>query len=123
MEQVRAAARDAAEKSSLRTVAPEIGVGHSTLHNFLNGANPHPRVRRILYTWFVQGKGGSDSHCLDTLMRELPVDVRDRLRPALARMLVSGYVESALVVPGWLLEATEGACAAILAPEDEGGWA
>ena len=120
VQQIRSAAREAVELSSLRTVAPAIGIGHSTLHNFLCGANPNPRVRRILYDWFVHGRGGAETQCLDTLTRELPVDVRNRLRPALAQLLVSGYVESSLGVPAWLLAATEGASVTIPAPDDGG---
>ena len=120
VQQIRSAAREAVELSSLRTVAPAIGIGHSTLHNFLCGANPNPRVRRILYDWFVHGWGGAESQCLDTLTRELAADVRNRLRPALAQLLASGYVESSLGVPAWLLAATEGASVTIPAPDDGG---
>jgi hypothetical protein len=35
----------------IRQLAPQIGVGHSTLHNFLIGATPHPRVWRLLRTY------------------------------------------------------------------------
>jgi hypothetical protein len=40
IEQVRAHAAQRVNKSSLRVLAPEIGLGHSTLHNFLDGAAP-----------------------------------------------------------------------------------
>lgn len=108
VQQVRNAAREAAESSSLRIVAREIGIGHSTLHNFLNGAEPHPRVRRILRDWYVERAGGGESQlrpCLDRLTQDLSDHVAKRLRPALAHMLVSGYVESGLDVPAWLDEA------------------
>lgn len=110
MQPVRSAAREAAESSSLRILAPEIGIGHSTLHNFLNGAEPHPRVRRKLHDWYAQRGDGGESRfrsCLDRLTQDLPVDVGFRLRPALARVLASGYAESGLELPPWILVATE----------------
>jgi hypothetical protein len=111
MQQVRRAARERAEESSLRTAAPEIGIGHSTLHNFLNGANPHPRIRRILHNWYVERLGGKESElrsCLDRLLAEFPDDVANGLRPAMTRLLADGYIESGIEVPAWVVAPSGG---------------
>ena len=80
---VRDLAREHTERSSLRQFAPEIGLGHSTLHNFLNGAAPHPRVRRLLGLWYLRVTGGEDPE--------------EELRPYVAAMdvLLAGVHESA----------------------------
>jgi transcriptional regulator with XRE-family HTH domain len=52
IEVVRAYARERSERTSLREVAGEIGVGASTLHNFLRGSTPHPRIRLKLAAWY-----------------------------------------------------------------------
>lgn len=103
--EIREAVRDALELSSLRILAVEIGVGHSTLHNFASGASPHPRVRRTLYDWFVaRNAAPSPIHPsrLDALTEGLPDHVRRRLRPLLATVLKGGYVDGGVNVPAWL---------------------
>lgn len=105
VEDIREAVRDALEQSSLRTLAPEIGIGHSTLHNFASGATPHPRVRRLLFNWHVRHKATPRSitpEQLDAITASLPQHVRSRLRPRIAEILVSGYVEGGVETPSWL---------------------
>lgn len=53
IETVRELARGRSEQRSLRYVAEQIGVGLSTLHNFLRGSMPHPRIRYKLAEWYV----------------------------------------------------------------------
>lgn len=50
-------ARDRSELQSLRAVAPTIPLTHTTLHNFLKGAAPHPRVRRLITLWYLREHG------------------------------------------------------------------
>jgi hypothetical protein len=57
---VRDLAREHAERSSLCLLAPEIGLGHTTLHNFFSGAAPHPRVRRLLGLWYLRVTGSPE---------------------------------------------------------------
>jgi hypothetical protein len=56
---VREVAGEHAEQSTLRGLAPDIGIGHTTLHNFLSGANPHPRVWRALREWYAREQARS----------------------------------------------------------------
>jgi hypothetical protein len=101
MADVREYARERAELSSLRKVAPEIGLGHSTLHNFLKGANPHPRVWRALRTWYAEAStrdaGDGEPPKVDPLRGE-----RERLRTLGPRALSSAELVALLLtgLPG-----------------------
>lgn len=55
--EVRDFAREQVELSSLRSVAPKIGIGHTTLDRFLKGSKPHPRIWRALRTWYEREIG------------------------------------------------------------------
>lgn len=108
---VRDLAREHAERSSLRLLAPEIGVGHSTLHNFLGGAAPHPRVRRLLGLWYLRVTGGSPEEfklrpyvaALDLLLEDVHESARARARLTLLEC-VSDHVYGASggESPDWL---------------------
>lgn len=112
IEAVRELARDHAERSSLRHLAPEIGLGHSTLHNFLNGAAPHPRVRRLLGTWYLRVTGGTAEEegdpvqpyasALKILLGGLPADSRERAAGEVLDVVERGYESAGRNRPGWL---------------------
>jgi hypothetical protein len=70
IEAVRSYANNVVNLASLRAVATTIPLSHSTLHNFLDGADPHPRVRRILFAWYKRqhGEGAEVRATLDTLV-------------------------------------------------------
>lgn len=53
VEVVRAYAQDRAERTTLRGVAAEVDINPSTLHNFLRGSSPHPRIRLKLAAWYA----------------------------------------------------------------------
>lgn len=107
VEAMRELARDRVEQSSLRHLAPEIGLGHSTLHNFLNGAAPHPRVRRLLGLWYLRETGAADGEAslrpyasaLEVLLGGVPGGVRGRATAELLEVLERGYGSAR---PGWL---------------------
>lgn len=108
IEDVRELARDRAEQSSLRHLAPEIGVGHSTLHNFLNGAAPHPRVRRLLALWYLRETGAAGDEqetltpytsALEVLLGGVPAAARNRATGELLDVLDRGY---GTAKPSWL---------------------
>jgi hypothetical protein len=108
IDDVRELARDRAEQSSLRHLAPEIGLGHSTLHNFLNGAAPHPRVRRLLGMWYLRetGAAGGEEESLrpyaaavEVLLGGVPASARGRATADLLEVLDRGYGSKK---PSWL---------------------
>lgn len=108
---VRDLAREHAERSSLRQLAPEIGLGHSTLHNFLSGAAPHPRVRRLLGLWYLRVTGGNPEElrlrpyvsAMDVLLADVHESARARARISLLEC-VSDHVYGASggESPDWL---------------------
>jgi hypothetical protein len=110
IDEVRELARDHAERTSLRQLAPEIGLGHSTLHNFLSGAAPHPRVRRLLGLWYLRVTGGSAEDfslrpyaaALDVLLAEVPAESRGRAAGEVLDVLERGYAASGAGIPPWL---------------------
>ena len=110
IEAVRELARDHAERSSLRLLAPEIGLGHSTLHNFLAGAAPHPRVRRLLGLWYLRVTGGGEdgealrayTSALDVLLAGVPAELRGRAAGEVLDVLERGYTESGTGAPPWV---------------------
>jgi DNA repair protein RadC len=79
---VREFARERAQRSSLRILASEIGIGHTTLNNFLDGAKPHPRIWRALREWYER------ENARGAVERE-PVTT-DQLRRARERMRTLG---------------------------------
>lgn len=115
---VRAYAAECANRTSLRKLAGEIGIGHSTLANYLDGAVPHPRIRGIIGAWYVRvtGDEGDPSIPLDTrtgaamragleaVVRAFPAEDRPRVRRRAACVLVRECEASGLKVPGWLAE-------------------
>jgi hypothetical protein len=111
LEAMRELARDHAERTSLRHLAPEIGLGHSTLHNFLNGATPHPRVRRLLGLWYLRmtsGEGGAAesveayASALEILLGDLPASSRERAADEVLDVVERGYQTAGRTRPGWL---------------------
>lgn len=81
LEILRERARKACERRSIRAVAAEMGLGRTTLHNFVNeGTNPHPRVRRLVALWFVAQPGDTEAEAdaCEILLGALPATVRRR---------------------------------------------
>jgi hypothetical protein len=110
IEAVRELARDRAEQSSLRHLAPEIGLGHSTLHNFLNGAAPHPRVRRLLGIWYLRQTGAAQADdetvrpyasALDILLAGVPAAAREHATRDVLDVLERGYAPTGKT-PDWI---------------------
>lgn len=109
IEPVREYARDRAEQTSIRHLAADVGLGHSTVHNFLNGAAPHPRVRRKLVEWYLARTGQAPEYAeetyaaaLEVLVRQLPAENREQARAGLVRALRDMHHELGLPVPPWL---------------------
>lgn len=108
---VRELARDHVERTSLRHLAPEMGLGHTTLHNFLNGAAPHPRVRRLLGEWYLRVTAGETqteastrayASALEILLGGLPVSSRGRAAGEVLDVVERGYEKAGKPRPRWL---------------------
>jgi hypothetical protein len=107
---VRDMARDRAERSSIRQVAGEMGMGSSTLHNFLRGTEPHPRVRRVLAEWYSReiSRGGAEYHdsaytsALQVLLAALPTDRRGTAAEEMLSALEQVHLRNGTPLPWWL---------------------
>jgi hypothetical protein len=110
LQTLREFARDRAELSSLREVAEEIGVGRTTLHNFVSAdTTPHPRIRRLLALWYLREKekeAASEEQtyaaAFEILVNSVPPELRDKLRASLATKLAELYTGQAADRPAWL---------------------
>lgn len=107
---VREMARDRSERSSIRQVAGEMGMGASTLHNFLRGAEPHPRVRRVLAEWYSRqvAREGAEYHdsaytsALQVLLAALPNDKRGTAADEVLGTIERLHLQSGTPLPWWL---------------------
>lgn len=108
--EVRRYASDLANRSSLRTVAATVRLGHSTFHNFLEGATPHPRVRAALGAWYMRemGDNGAARIALDALVEPFAPERRGRLRMELLSVLEQGFREAGRGAPPWLVRLRDG---------------
>lgn len=104
LETIRAYVAERANSTSLRNLAPVIGLGHSTLHNFLAGAEPFPPVRNKLSTWYLREQGGDYAvlAAMDTLVQRLPEHGQEGARARLRATLSQCFVEMGLAIPEWV---------------------
>lgn len=116
LEALRELALDRVEQSSIRVLAGEIGLGPSTLHNFLTGATPHPRVRRKLAEWFVGEVGAGRAYpdqayasALGILLSAVDPAVRDDAAADVLGLLERVHVQNGTVAPAWLQRLREAA--------------
>jgi uncharacterized Zn finger protein len=107
---MRELARDRAELTSVRQVADEIGLGRTTLHNFISADTmPHPRVRRLLALWYLREKEKESASeektyaaAFEILVNSVPPESRDEWRVALATKLAELHAAPGAELPAWL---------------------
>lgn len=97
LEALRVIVSDRVTRSSLRTVAAEVGVNHGSIHNFLNGTRPQRRVLRALDDWAARSDGSALESALSVLLAAFPEDEREaaaqRMRGVIAELHRSVGVE------------------------------
>src|SRR5688572_15684993 len=75
LERVREYARQRVEQSSLRHVAPQIGVATGALHKFIaKGVRPHTRTWTLYAAWYRTQKRAGRATLDDPAYRDVPVD-------------------------------------------------
>ena len=91
--------------ASLRAVGREMGVNHSTLHTFLHGREPGPRIRSLVCEWYYRemDDGRDAAAALGVLARfvsepEQQRALRDDLLGAVERAILSAGKD----VPRWI---------------------
>lgn len=109
LEVLRVFYRDAVEAESIRTVAAECDVGHSTLQKFVTGetTTPHPRIRRLLALHYLRSQGGAaDRHherdALDFVLPGLPGRMRDQAAAQIRDVVQRTYESAGLPPPEWV---------------------
>lgn len=110
---LREFARDRAEMSSVRQVASDVGLGRTTLHNFISeDTTPHPRVRRLLALWYLreQQKEANPAtpaaSAVEILLNGIPPEQRKEARAALVETLAAIH-KAAGAPPQWLNDLRE----------------
>lgn len=76
----------------------------STLHTFIHGREPQPRVRGDLCEWYYrETDNGSDAEMAsDLLSRFMPPDQQRRVRLALLDKMEEEFRATGRDVPNWL---------------------
>jgi hypothetical protein len=122
---VRALANRRANATSIRRLAAEVGLLHSTVDKFLRGAEPHFRLRAVWCAWYLGERAKSPvavqavaagasrrepqplaveepEHHLNSLLVELRGDAASEARLRITRALAQAYQRMGLREPEWL---------------------
>lgn len=132
---LRAAVREARGRRSLRQVAEEIGISHTGLRGFLDGARPHRHNRRKLASWLARTRrrqvrepeasyaAPPGKHTFDLLLAlvrsfaaraGLGPEGADRAAGEVASLIRRCYAEAGREPPDWMGADTG-------SPSDDGG--
>lgn len=115
---VRRYANARANESSVRQIAREVGMRHTTLTKFLNGSEPLPRIRILLIEWYLREQPEHPAHellsvllppspetpeaHLDALLADVPDGARLEARLRITTALSQAYRRLGLPDPEWL---------------------
>lgn len=102
LDEIRVAARARTAQSSLRLVAQEIGISHTTLNNFVRGAHPHPRILSRILEWYDQGADDRLAAALDVLLGGLPESARVEADKAVLAAALEQHRRDVEAWPGWV---------------------
>jgi lambda repressor-like predicted transcriptional regulator len=92
---------------SLRALGTEMDLCHTTLHNFVGGAEPHPKVRRKLVDWYLSRTGGrpdvtTASVALTSLIGLLPLEGQPAARAGFIDVVEQSFRGCGRAVPDWV---------------------
>lgn len=109
--ELRFAAGEYAQRTSLRTAAGDIGLSPMGLRTFLRGGRPQPRTERKLRSWFQRYSTGRDflsmedaEAAITVLVREIDREARQPVVEAVLRCMETGYRDSGRAIPAWVDE-------------------
>lgn len=112
--QIRTAVEQRVERTSLRSVAREIGMSPSGLKKFLDGNAPYTKTVHRLRNWYVQHAadqdeiGDDDAHAaLRVLVHDLPPGMQAETVEAMLHCMEQGYTRSRRPLPQWMAEIRE----------------
>lgn len=110
---LREFARDESERTSLRQVAANLGLGRTTLQKFINAeTTPHPRIRRQIALWYLASRDQARSPepepdvdaaqaALQVLVGDLPEEYREGAIRQLITRIEQLYASQGIPAPGW----------------------
>jgi hypothetical protein len=115
---VRRYANARASECSVRQIAGQVGMGHTSLGKFLRGSEPFPRNRILLCEWYLRElpvhpvrepltvprhtpPDDPEVH-LDALLSELRDSVRLEARMRITTAIAQAYQRMGLPNPDWL---------------------
>lgn len=116
LDEVRAYANRRADATSVRQLARDIGMRHTSLEKFLAGSQPYAKTRVPIVQWYLRvTKAGSatpdrqvestvldpDRH-LDALLTDLRGEVRTEARLRIVGALAQAYRRMGMPEPEWL---------------------
>ena len=105
-ERFRAALRHAIARSTLRTVAKDVGMSPSGLQKFLDGTNPYGKTRERLRLWYFREAGFSSfpvedaAYILRRLVGTLPTP--DHGVAGVLDAVESAYRRAGMYAPEWV---------------------
>lgn len=118
LEVLREFARDESERTSLRQVAIMLGLGRTTLQNFIAGeTTPHPRVRRKIALWYLESASGASgsappasahASAIGTLLDGIGEERHDAARADLVDAVAAVHATHGSGPPPWLAGLREG---------------
>lgn len=107
---LRQAVAAAAEASSYRTVARELGLSPRTLRLFVEGGSvPRARTMARVRAWYVRRGASTDvspdtaAAALGVLVRELPSPEREEAAAGVVALIESAFLRRDAQLPAWLL--------------------
>jgi hypothetical protein len=106
---LRAALRHAVARSSLRTVAEQVGLTHRGLQLYITGeSRPREATTRKLREWYVReasAQSGADEStvraAIDVLLGGLPEGQKDRAAARLMDVVRQAFSEAKMEPPQW----------------------
>lgn len=94
LDQLRAELEEELGRSSLRSLAREVGMSATGLSKLLAGGQPYHRTLTKLRAWKTQRRGGepavAEKAALETLLRRVPEHRRARVREEIRTVLERG---------------------------------
>lgn len=107
---LRAALRRAAEETTLRGVAAQVGMTHAGLQRYIEGkTRPREATQRKLREWYLREAGswtgvdeGTARAAIAVLLEGLPPAAQDRAVAELAAAVRDAYERVKISPPGWL---------------------
>ncbi|HET7460880.1 MAG TPA: hypothetical protein VFJ82_06520 [Longimicrobium sp.] len=107
---LRAALRDALEKSSLRTVAEQVGLTHRGLKLYITGVSrPRAATARKLREWYVReasAHAGADETtaraAINVLLGGLPEGQKGRAAAKVIEAVRQAFSEAKMEPPDWI---------------------